>query len=338
MPLKISIIIPSFNQGKYIEDTILSVLNQNDPFYELIVIDGGSSDQSVEIIMKYAKYFAYWISEKDSGQSDAINKGFKQATGDIITWLGSDDLLREGSLARVRSEFETSPDKTGVIFGSSQIFKAGVDLHIDSGSRIQNVERRLAGMAFPQPSSFMKRKFVDVAGELNTDLHYGMDYDLFARLSMLCDFKRVDFCFSRYRIHDESKSGGDFENFNIEWIKIFNSVALGLNLDDALTKMKLLNLIMEPVPATLEYFKNYKSSIKLDEELLSFFFISNVFFHSYLTGRFSRARFLALYLNKHYSAKMKLLPDIALIYNRSLKIPPFVLSTARSIKSLFSTK
>ena len=338
MPLKISIIIPSFNQGKYIEETILSVLNQNDPFCELIVIDGGSTDRSVDVIKKYEKKLTYWISEKDRGQSDAINKGFRFATGDIITWLGSDDLLLEGSLARVRSEFESSSEKTGVIFGPSQIFSAGVDLHIEYGSRIQNIERRLAGMAFPQPSSFIKRKFVDLAGELNLDLHYGMDYDLFARLSLLCDFKRVDFCFSRYRIHDESKSGGDFENFNIEWVKIFNSVALGLNLEDALIRMKSLKLIMEPLPATLDYFRQHKNVVKLDEELLTFFFISNVFFHSYLTGRFKRARFLASYLNDNYSAKMKLLPDLSLIYNRSLKIPPFALRAARSVKYLFSAK
>ena len=90
---KISIVTPSFNQGEYLEETILSVIGQNYPNLEYIIIDGGSKDNSVEIIKKYEKYLTYWVSENDEGQSDAINKGFKIATGDIFGWLNSDDLF-----------------------------------------------------------------------------------------------------------------------------------------------------------------------------------------------------------------------------------------------------
>ncbi|MFZ4612746.1 MAG: glycosyltransferase family 2 protein, partial [Bacteroidia bacterium] len=95
---KISIITPSYNQGQYIEETILSVINQDYPNIEYIVMDGGSNDQTVEIIKKYESKITYWVSEKDKGQADAINKGFARATGDILCWLNSDDYFFDGTL------------------------------------------------------------------------------------------------------------------------------------------------------------------------------------------------------------------------------------------------
>jgi len=102
---KISIVTPSFNQGQYIEETILSIVNQNYPNLEYIIIDGGSTDNTVEIIKKYEKHLAYWVSEKDKGQSEAINKGFRKATGDIVCWINSDDFFMPGSLLKVGERF-----------------------------------------------------------------------------------------------------------------------------------------------------------------------------------------------------------------------------------------
>ncbi|MEZ5010012.1 MAG: glycosyltransferase family 2 protein [Chitinophagales bacterium] len=108
--MKISIITPSYNQAEFLEDTITSVLHQNYPNLQYIIIDGGSSDGSVEIIKKYENQIDYWISEKDSGQTHAINKGFSKVTGDIICWLNSDDIYFDYTLSAVANYFNENPD------------------------------------------------------------------------------------------------------------------------------------------------------------------------------------------------------------------------------------
>ncbi len=107
---RITIVTPSYNQGQYIEETILSVINQDYPNLEYIIIDGGSSDNTVEIIKKYSDRITYWISEKDNGQAHAINKGFRKATGDILNWLNSDDQLQPGALKIIAQRFGESPE------------------------------------------------------------------------------------------------------------------------------------------------------------------------------------------------------------------------------------
>lgn len=109
-PLVVSIITPSFNQAQFLEEAILSVFNQDYPHVEYIIIDGGSTDGSIDIIRKYERRLKYWVSEPDSGQSEAINKGWNKSTGDIIAWLNSDDTYCPGALRAVAEVFEKNPE------------------------------------------------------------------------------------------------------------------------------------------------------------------------------------------------------------------------------------
>src|SRR5688500_13464995 len=125
---KISVITSSYNQGKFIEETILSVIGQGYENLEYLVIDGGSTDESVDIIRKYEKQIHYWVSEKDRGQSEAINKGITRSTGEIFTWINSDDLLLPGALHKAAEQFAKVPGQTGVIYGGTVLFENGKDI------------------------------------------------------------------------------------------------------------------------------------------------------------------------------------------------------------------
>ena len=109
-PPRISVVTPSFNQGRFLEQCITSVLNQDYPDLEYIVIDGGSSDESVDVLRRYEKHFAFWVSEPDKGQSDALNKGFRRATGDLAVWLNADDFFLPGAFAAVAAAYQQNPD------------------------------------------------------------------------------------------------------------------------------------------------------------------------------------------------------------------------------------
>jgi cellulose synthase/poly-beta-1,6-N-acetylglucosamine synthase-like glycosyltransferase len=155
--LKISIIIPSFNQGQFIEATIVSVLGQSYKNFEIIIIDGGSADNTVEIIKKYESHIRYWISEKDKGQSDAINKGLKISSGHIVTWLNSDDYYESNALEIIANIFITEPN-VDLVHGKSRLFGENVKSQIVGLKQDLLLQEYLAYMRFPQPSSFFKKK------------------------------------------------------------------------------------------------------------------------------------------------------------------------------------
>jgi len=158
--MKISIVTPSFNQGAYLEATLRSLLAQNYPDLELIVIDGGSSDQSVEIIRRYASSISYWESEKDRGQSHALNKGFAHLHGEVWSWLNSDDLLEPGVLRRVADEFRQHP-KAGVVYGDCLYVDEDGETVIEKfpGEPYSRL-RHLAHRFIAQPSCFFRTSTV----------------------------------------------------------------------------------------------------------------------------------------------------------------------------------
>jgi glycosyltransferase involved in cell wall biosynthesis len=219
---KISIVTPSYNQGRYLEETILSVINQHYPNLEYIIIDGGSDDNSIDIIKKYSSHINYWVSEKDSGQSEAINKGFRKCTGDIVTWLNSDDYYPDGTLLKVGDYF--SKGNFALLYGKSVLFGAQrKDMVIGLKDRENAVIKSLSFVPFPQPSTFFKRQLLDDQGDLDENLHFCMDHDLLVRIVLNYDIYGVDDVFSKYRYHATGKSSFPLK-FAEERTKIFSTV------------------------------------------------------------------------------------------------------------------
>ncbi|MFA7345426.1 MAG: glycosyltransferase family 2 protein [Terrimicrobiaceae bacterium] len=205
---KISVVTPSYNQGVFLEQTMLSVLGQVYPNLEYIVVDGGSNDGSVEIIKRYEDNLAWWVSGKDGGQAEAINKGFARATGDILCWLNSDDFFLPGTLLAIAGELAAGHD---LVYGDCISFS-------DLGKRcVINrppvYDRELLGLVdyIVQPSSFWTRSLWSKTGPLNTALHYAFDWEWFLRASGFGKFHKCERILSAYRFHASHKSstGGE---------------------------------------------------------------------------------------------------------------------------------
>tara|TARA_B110000037_G_scaffold223105_1_gene302194 strand:+ start:8232 stop:9074 length:843 start_codon:yes stop_codon:yes gene_type:complete len=206
MAYKISVIIPSFNQGEWIEQTIQSVLAQDWPNVEIMVFDGGSSDNTVGILDKYKDKLSYYHSRPDRGQADAVNQGIAKSSGDIICWLNSDDLLCKDAFKSVSEQFSTPVD---AVYGSW--LWANSDLSKFTYDRAPNdisLNDFSAGHCLiNQPALFTKRTTWDRVGLLNEDLHYALDYEWLVRfLQHGLTLKRIDRPLAINRIHSSMKS------------------------------------------------------------------------------------------------------------------------------------
>lgn len=204
---KISIVTPSFNQAIFLERTILSVVNQNYPNLEYIIIDGGSIDDSVEIIKKYEKYLAYWISEKDSGQSEAINKGFKKATGEIFAYLNSDDIYQSNTLNYI-ADFFNNNRLVDILYGQAILINEN-DLKIGFIPALPFRLKELLNGVFsiPQQSAFWRKHVFEKLLGFNENNHTCMDGEFFARAAYHnFKFKKVNVVLASFRIHKNSKT------------------------------------------------------------------------------------------------------------------------------------
>jgi glycosyltransferase involved in cell wall biosynthesis len=227
---KISIITPSYNQGEYLEQTIRSVLEQHYPNLEYIIIDGGSTDESVEIIKRYAGKITYWVSEKDAGQSEALNKGLRRAGGDIVAWLNSDDWYAENTLHAVAQQWQDKPFDVlhgDAVFyygeGSSRTYTQpyGADCSLERLLVYWNDRQHCNP---PQPSVFISKKVLNTVGLIDEHYKLAMDYDLWLRIAQKgFSFRYVSSVLSYYRFHEDSKSGlsGYFNHFRKEWHEVF---------------------------------------------------------------------------------------------------------------------
>ena len=204
---RIAVVTPSYNQGQYLEETIRSVLLQDYPNLEYVVVDGGSGDGSVDTIQKYAPWLTSWVSEPDRGQSHAINKGFARTDGEVLGWLNSDDIYLPGTLATVAANLAPRAD-AALIYGQAR--------HMDQDSVLAGEVLALpfdyqtlitTSNFIPQPSAFFRRSAFAAAGGLNEALHFSMDYDLWLRLGRLGQVLFVPRPLTGMRTYAQSKTG-----------------------------------------------------------------------------------------------------------------------------------
>lgn len=210
----VSIITPSYDQGEFIEKTILSVLNQGYPNIEFIIMDGGSTDKTVDILKKYTQKITYWESKSDEGQTYAINKGFRIATGEYIGWLNSDDYLEPNVLGSIVKAFKTEND-IGTVSGKIYLVNGNGK---KTGERFNKeeitVDSLLNGkVQVNQPGTFHRKMLLEKYGYLDESLNFAMDYELWIRLAQYSKFKQLDIFVANHRFHKLSKTQSEFIKF-----------------------------------------------------------------------------------------------------------------------------
>ena len=213
LPL-ITVVTPSFNQADFLERTIQSVLNQQYPALEYIVADGGSTDTSASIIQRYAEKLSWWCSERDHGQADALAKGFARATGEVLCWLNSDDILLPGALQAVGEYFRDHPEVSAVngraysIDAHDQPIRRFAQSDYTHGVRATARRFRFYGQdGVYQPASFWRRAAYEGAGGIRKEFSFAMDLDLFTRMAAQHRFEVIPRYLACFRVHGDSKTG-----------------------------------------------------------------------------------------------------------------------------------
>lgn len=203
---KISIVTPSFNQAEFLRATLDSVLSQGYQNLEYIVVDGGSTDGTREVLTEYEDRLAAWISEPDMGQTDAINKGFSMASGDLYAWLNSDDTYRPGALQRA-AEYMSRNRHVGMVYGNAfYIDEAGHEIARYPAAPTDHMGLQRGRNTIPQQAMFFRAKLWEIVGPLDPSFFYAMDYDLWYRVSALTPIAFQDEYWANFRLHSASKS------------------------------------------------------------------------------------------------------------------------------------
>jgi glycosyltransferase involved in cell wall biosynthesis len=233
----LSIITPSFNQARYLETTIESVLTQDYTRIEYIVIDGASTDGSVDIIKKYESQLAFWISEKDNGQGDAINKGLARANGDIVAWLNSDDYYLPNAISNAVKVFEGIPGLVMAYGDMLAVNELGLTINTLKYKQL-SLEDLLCFQIIGQPAVFFRREAFEKTGGLDTTFHYLLDHHLWIRLARQGKILHVPQTWAAARYHADAKNRAKAAEFGREAFRILDWVKIKPELAGAISSVE----------------------------------------------------------------------------------------------------
>ena len=265
----VSIVTPSFNQAQYLEQTLRSVLEQDHPSIEYIVIDGASTDGSVDVIKKYEERLAYWVSEKDSGQADAINKGLARATGDIVAWINSDDFYFPGAVTSAVKAFATHSE-AGMVYGNTAaVDKNGEAIYFPKYAQ-WSLQDLLTFNIIGQPAVFMRRDILLKAGFLDPSFHFLLDHQLWIRMAARAPMVYIPEKWAAGRFHESAKNVAQAANFGEEAFRILDwaethpivSPALdGIRHKSRAAALRINGRYLLDAGKTWEAFKSYMQSL-----------------------------------------------------------------------------
>jgi glycosyltransferase involved in cell wall biosynthesis len=246
----ISIVTPSFNQAAFLEQTICSVLEQDYPRIEYIIIDGGSTDGSLEIIQRHAGRIAWWVSEPDRGQTDAINKGFAHAHGEILAWLNSDDTYQPGALSEAAAFLSAHPE-VGMVYGDANLVDEGGQVigKFPAAQTDYKLLRR-GYVHIPQQAAFFRARLWREVGPLDPTFYFAMDYDLWVRLARLAPLRYNPRPWANFRLHSRGKSVISDDRCWPEMLRVHYREG-GSRLSSLVIKAKIRPLIYAWMPLKL---------------------------------------------------------------------------------------
>lgn len=246
----VSIITPSYNQAYFLEETIQSVLSQDYPNLEYIIVDGGSSDGSVEIIQRYTQRLSWWVSERDQGQTDALNKGFARAQGNILAWLNSDDTYLPHAITQAVEALQAQPE-VGMVYGDANLIDQNGQVIGRFPARQTDYRRLRRGYVhIPQQAAFFRASLWRQVGPLDPTFYFAMDYDLWVRLAKLAPILYITQMWANFRLHQTGKSVVSDERCWPEMVRVHYREG-GNWLSPLVFKAKIRPLVYSWIPLRL---------------------------------------------------------------------------------------